>query len=59
MAAAILADATIVRMMLVPAVIGLLGPATWWFPRWLDRVSPRLEVEPGHAKALDPERASA
>jgi RND superfamily putative drug exporter len=46
MAAAILVDATIVRMVLVPAVMQLLGRATWWIPRWLDRVLPRLDVEP-------------
>jgi putative drug exporter of the RND superfamily len=45
MAAAILVDATIVRMLLVPAVIQLLGRATWWIPRWLDGVLPELAVE--------------
>jgi RND superfamily putative drug exporter len=45
MAAAILVDATVVRMVLVPAVIRLLGRATWWIPRWLDRLLPRLDVE--------------
>jgi putative drug exporter of the RND superfamily len=51
MAAAILVDATVVRLMLVPAVIRLLGRATWWTPRWLDGVLPRLDVEPAHTKA--------
>jgi putative drug exporter of the RND superfamily len=46
MATAILVDATIVRMLLVPAVMQLLGRATWWIPRWLDRALPRLDVEP-------------
>jgi putative drug exporter of the RND superfamily len=45
MAAAILIDATIVRMILVPAVMHLLGRANWWLPRWLDRVIPQLHVE--------------
>jgi putative drug exporter of the RND superfamily len=45
MATAILVDATIVRMMLVPAVMQLLGGASWWIPRWLDRILPRLDVE--------------
>jgi RND superfamily putative drug exporter len=43
MAAAILVDATIVRMVLVPAVMQLMGRANWWMPRWLDRILPRLD----------------
>jgi putative drug exporter of the RND superfamily len=46
MATAILVDATIVRMVLVPAVMQLMGRANWWIPRWLDRSLPRLEPEP-------------
>ncbi|WP_203454675.1 MMPL family transporter [Jiangella aurantiaca] len=45
MAAAILIDATIVRMLLVPAVMHILGRANWWSPRWLDRRIPQLYVE--------------
>jgi RND superfamily putative drug exporter len=44
MATAILVDATVVRMVLVPAVMQLLGRANWWIPRWLDRVLPRLDA---------------
>ena len=47
MATAILVDATIVRMVLVPAVMQLLGRANWWIPGWLDRLLPRLDGEPG------------
>jgi len=46
LAAAILIDATVVRMVLVPAVMELVGRANWWFPRWLDRVLPRVAAEP-------------
>jgi RND superfamily putative drug exporter len=46
MATAILVDATIVRMVLVPAVMQLLGRANWWMPRWLDRILPRLDGHP-------------
>jgi len=46
MATAILVDATIVRMVLVPAVMQLMGRANWWIPRWLDRLLPRLDGEP-------------
>jgi RND superfamily putative drug exporter len=42
---AVLVDATIVRMVLVPATMELLGNANWWFPRWLARVVPRVSVE--------------
>ena len=48
LAAAILVDATIVRMVLVPAVMQLLGDRNWWLPRWLDRVIPEGGLE-GHA----------
>ena len=45
MAAAILIDATVVRMLLVPAAMQLLGRAAWWLPRGLDRVLPHIRVE--------------
>jgi RND superfamily putative drug exporter len=45
LAVAVLIDASLVRMVLVPATMELLGDANWWFPRWLDRVVPRLAVE--------------
>ena len=40
LAVAIFVDATIVRMLLVPATMELLGDANWWLPRWLDRILP-------------------
>jgi RND superfamily putative drug exporter len=45
LATAVLLDATIVRMLLVPATMELLGDRNWWLPRWLDRVLPRVAVE--------------
>lgn len=45
-AAAIVVDAYIIRTLLVPAVMHVLGRANWWIPAWLDRVLPRLHVEP-------------
>ena len=47
LAVAIFIDATIVRMVLVPATMELLGDRNWWFPKWLDRIVPRLHVESG------------
>ncbi|MGH2792995.1 MAG: MMPL family transporter, partial [Actinomycetota bacterium] len=48
LAVAILLDATIVRMLLVPATMELLGDKNWWLPKWLDRILPKVDVE-GHA----------
>ena len=45
MASAILIDATIVRMLLVPSVMYLLGRANWWLPSWLGRFLPQLHIE--------------
>jgi RND superfamily putative drug exporter len=45
LAAAVLIDATVVRMVLVPATMELLGDANWWMPRWLDRILPKVHIE--------------
>ena len=45
LASAIFLDATVVRMVLVPAVMQLLGNRNWWIPDWLERMLPRLDVE--------------
>jgi RND superfamily putative drug exporter len=45
LAASILIDATVVRLLLVPAVMYLLGTRSWWLPRWLGQILPRLDVE--------------
>ena len=47
MATAIFLDATVVRMVLVPALMQLFGRANWWIPRRLDVALPRLDPEPG------------
>jgi len=47
LAAAVLIDATVVRMVLVPATMELLGDRNWWLPGWLDRLLPAIHVE-GH-----------
>ena len=48
MAVAVFLDATIVRMVLVPATMELLGARNWWMPAWLDRLLPKIEVEGKH-----------
>jgi RND superfamily putative drug exporter len=45
LAAAIFIDATLVRMVLVPSIMELLGRANWWMPAWLDRIVPNLGAE--------------
>ncbi|OEV05252.1 MMPL family transporter [Streptomyces oceani] len=45
LAIAILFDAFVVRMAVVPAVLGLLGEKAWWLPGWLDRILPNVDVE--------------
>ncbi|MFC9846824.1 MMPL family transporter [Streptomyces sp. NPDC060223] len=57
LAIAVLFDAFVVRMALVPAVLALLGKAAWWMPRWLDRILPRVDVE-GEALSRRPAAAS-
>ena len=52
LAVAIFLDATIVRMLLVPATMELLGDKNWWLPRWLDRLLPTIDVE-GHPDDVD------
>jgi RND superfamily putative drug exporter len=56
---AILLDATLVRMLLVPATMELLGARNWWIPAWLDRILPNLDVEGGHFEDAEPERVLA
>jgi RND superfamily putative drug exporter len=57
LAVAILLDATIVRGLLVPAVMGLLGERNWYLPRWLDRVLPEASRESHVAPPVAPEPA--
>ena len=45
LAAAVFFDAFFIRMTLVPATMFILGRATWWMPRWLDRILPEVDVE--------------
>ncbi|GAA4720627.1 MMPL family transporter [Phytohabitans rumicis] len=51
---AVLFDALIVRMTIVPAVMTLLGEAAWWLPRWLDRILPNVDVEGEKLRPIAP-----
>jgi RND superfamily putative drug exporter len=48
LAIAILTDALIVRMTLVPTFLTLMGEKSWYMPRWLDRLLPNITIEPPH-----------
>ena len=53
LATAVLVDATIIRMVLVPATMQILGKGTWWLPGWLDRLLPQFHIEaPADAEEL-------
>ncbi|MGI8983744.1 MAG: MMPL family transporter [Acidimicrobiales bacterium] len=57
LAVAVALDATIIRMLLVPATMELLGDKNWWFPRWLDKTLPKVNVEgspEGTERELEP-----
>ena len=58
LATAVLVDATIVRMMLVPSIMEILGPVNWWMPAWMDRSIPQIGVEVTPT-ALTPPRVPA
>ena len=51
---AVFVDATIIRMVLVPASMRLMGDANWWLPTWLDRLIPNLDIE-GESRLPAPE----
>ncbi len=45
LAVAVAVDSTIVRLVLVPAIMEILGKANWWFPKWLERILPKITIE--------------
>jgi RND superfamily putative drug exporter len=52
---AVLLDATIIRMLLVPATMELLGDKNWWLPKWLDKMLPKVNVEGSPEGIAEPE----
>ncbi len=56
LATAVAVDATVVRMVLVPSTMALVGEPNWWLPRWLDRLLPRLDIEGGPTELQGVER---
>ena len=55
LASAVLIDAFIVRLILVPSLMSMLGKANWWLPRWLDKILPVVHIEPGEDEISDDE----
>ncbi len=51
LAVAVLLDVTLVRMVLVPSAMSLLGARAWWLPKWLDRLLPNIDLEGGHVES--------
>ncbi|WP_433326166.1 MMPL family transporter [Spirillospora sp. CA-294931] len=62
LAVAVALDATLIRLVLVPATMALMGKANWWLPGWLDRIVPHIDLHapspPGDPAAARPERES-
>ena len=58
LAAAVAADASLVRMLVVPSTMELLGARNWWLPGWLDRILPNLNVEGSHQEPAPAQPAS-
>jgi len=54
---AIALDATLVRLLLVPATMDLMGSWNWWLPEWLERILPRADFESDHAPEEEREPA--
>ncbi|MGZ6588963.1 MAG: hypothetical protein ACXVHX_32375 [Solirubrobacteraceae bacterium] len=46
LASAVFLDAFVVRTMLVPAIMPRVGAANWWYPAWLERITPHVSIEP-------------
>ncbi|MFI6564905.1 MMPL family transporter [Streptomyces sp. NPDC050534] len=58
LAVSVLIDASVVRLLMVPAVMTLLGPRAWWTPRWLDRILPHIDAEGDSEQAATEEDVS-
>lgn len=59
LASAVIIDAFLIRLVLVPAIMSMLGKANWWLPGWLNRVLPKITIEPGEDEVVDDEPVAA
>ena len=53
LASAVLIDAFVVRLILVPSLMSMFGKANWWLPGWLERILPTVKIEPGEDEVAD------
>lgn len=53
LASAVIIDAFVVRLVLVPSLMSMFGKANWWLPGWLDRILPKVKIEPGEDEVAD------
>jgi RND superfamily putative drug exporter len=58
LAAAIFLDATVVRLILVPTTMELMGDWNWWVPKWLDRILPHMDFESSGTRAAEAKEAA-
>jgi RND superfamily putative drug exporter len=59
MAFAVLIDASVVRMVLVPSIMTLLGRYAWWMPHWMEPIVPQLHLEGSESPPAGPQPAPA
>ena len=59
LASAVIVDAFIIRLIFIPSIMSLLGKANWWLPGWLDRILPKVQIEPGEDEITDYESVVA
>ena len=55
LASAVVIDAFIVRLVIVPSAMSIFGNANWWLPKWLDKILPTVHIEPGEDEIVDDE----
>jgi RND superfamily putative drug exporter len=53
LASAVLIDAFVVRLVLVPSLMTIFGKANWWLPGWLEKILPTVTIEPGEDEVAD------
>ncbi len=50
---AVIIDAFLIRLIAVPSIMSIIGKGNWWLPGWLDRILPRVQIEPGEDEIVD------
>jgi RND superfamily putative drug exporter len=50
---AVIIDAFLIRLIAVPSIMSIIGKGNWWLPGWLDRILPKVQIEPGEDELFD------